>query len=319
MKFSIITPCKDSAATINRAIESVRNQENCLFDYEIILIPANPNSDNTYQAISDKENVVVIKSEVPIPLSSSRNFGIEAAKGDVVCFLDSDDFFAPNAFSKVFQVLNEHLDVSLVVGEVRSNSLDGPLFSPNYRDDHFLQSNRERDCFISRRDGLIVQLSGYFFRSNVLKQSTIRFKRDLANGEDTLFLVEALCFAPLIYVCNTTFAVYTENPDGDHHKYTLERNLSYPKSCLMLELELFKQLKMVNSARACKDVLIEFLSYGALYSKEDRKALAKWYRANHTLTITRGTRHWFRRLLFLLFGYRFVWFLLHRYRELRKR
>jgi len=92
MKISIITVCFNSAATIGTAIQSVLDQDYDNIEYIII---DGKSTDNTLEVIeSFGSGVSKVISEKDKGIYDAINKGIEAATGDFVGLLHSDDFFA---------------------------------------------------------------------------------------------------------------------------------------------------------------------------------------------------------------------------------
>lgn len=88
--FSIIIPTYNRADTIQRCLDSVVKQT--YTNWEAIIID-NYSEDTTEEIVSrfiDKR-IRYFKNHNYGIISISRNFGIDRAKGDWICFLDSDD------------------------------------------------------------------------------------------------------------------------------------------------------------------------------------------------------------------------------------
>lgn len=92
--FSIILPTYNRATFLPQAIGSVRDQS--YVGWELIVID-DASTDNTLEVVQsfNDSRIHYIKNEKNIERSASRNKGIERAKGQYVCFLDSDDVFLP--------------------------------------------------------------------------------------------------------------------------------------------------------------------------------------------------------------------------------
>jgi glycosyltransferase involved in cell wall biosynthesis len=94
--FSIIIPTYNRAHLISRAIDSVVNQT--YKNWELIIVD-DGSTDNTKELVenySRKDNRVRYVYQENAERSAARNKGIENAKGEYVCFLDSDDYYLPN-------------------------------------------------------------------------------------------------------------------------------------------------------------------------------------------------------------------------------
>jgi glycosyltransferase involved in cell wall biosynthesis len=92
MKISIITVCFNSEKTIRDTIESVKSQGYKNIEYIIVDGKSN---DNTLAIVNEYPDVVdVVISEKDSGIYDAMNKGINAASGDIVGILNSDDFFA---------------------------------------------------------------------------------------------------------------------------------------------------------------------------------------------------------------------------------
>lgn len=99
MKISIITVCYNSEPTIERAIKSVMQQD--YPDVEYIVIDGG-STDGTVDIIKKYAmNIPYWVSEADQGIYDAMNKGIGRATGDVVAFLNSDDWYPENTLSEV--------------------------------------------------------------------------------------------------------------------------------------------------------------------------------------------------------------------------
>lgn len=99
MKYSVIIPSYNSAATIMPCLEAVTQQR---FDepYEIIVIDSS--SDATPEIIRQHfPQIQLIHLTQQIYPGTARNIGIDRSQGDIICFIDSDCIAAPDWLSKI--------------------------------------------------------------------------------------------------------------------------------------------------------------------------------------------------------------------------
>ena len=91
MKVSIITTCKNSAATIEDTIKSVISQDYTSIEYIVI---DGQSVDGTIQIIQKyRDNLSVFLSESDHGFYYALNKGISLATGEVIGILNSDDFY----------------------------------------------------------------------------------------------------------------------------------------------------------------------------------------------------------------------------------
>ena len=91
MKFSIITVCHNAVSTIGRTIQSVIGQT--YTDYEYIIIDG-ASTDGTLDVLNRyRNNFSHLISEKDQGIYSAMNKGIKLASGEIIAFLNSDDFY----------------------------------------------------------------------------------------------------------------------------------------------------------------------------------------------------------------------------------
>lgn len=99
--FSIIVPCYNQGHFLTKAIESVRSQS--FKDWELIIVNdgSNDNTQTLGENFSAIDSRIQIFSQTNLGLSMARNAGLRIAKGQVINFLDADDWFLDNCLSEV--------------------------------------------------------------------------------------------------------------------------------------------------------------------------------------------------------------------------
>jgi glycosyltransferase involved in cell wall biosynthesis len=111
MKFSIITPCFNSVATIRETFEAVLNQT--FTDYEYIVVDGG-SKDGTLDIIQEYEAKFNGKmrwiSEPDNGIYDAMNKGIRMAQGEVIGIVNSDDWYEKNALEKIAEQLSDDYD-----------------------------------------------------------------------------------------------------------------------------------------------------------------------------------------------------------------
>lgn len=89
--FSIIIPLYNREKRITKALDSLESQT--FQDFETIVID-DCSEDNSFEIAKKHplKNKIVIKNNVNLERSETRNIGISKANGMYICFLDSDDY-----------------------------------------------------------------------------------------------------------------------------------------------------------------------------------------------------------------------------------
>ena len=116
-KVSIITVCYNSEKTIEETIQSVIAQDYSNIEYIII---DGCSSDNTMQ-IAEKYSGSISKkfSEPDKGLYDAMNKGINAATGDIIGILNSDDIFYTNSIiSDIVNLFDRDVTIDAVYGNI---------------------------------------------------------------------------------------------------------------------------------------------------------------------------------------------------------
>ena len=150
MKISIITVTYNCASFVSECLASVILQTHT--DVEHVVIDG-ASTDETLELLERKrEQLAVLVSEPDSGIYDAMNKGIKLAKGDVIGFLNSDDFYASDkVLSRVAEVFEEdpsldacyadliytnQIDTSLTVRYWKSNDFVPGLFSKGWCPPH---------------------------------------------------------------------------------------------------------------------------------------------------------------------------------------
>ena len=105
---SVIMPAYNSETTISRAVDSVLGQTHALL--ELILVD-DCSTDKTREIMEQyakrDPRVRVVQNKENCGVSLSRSHGIEEAKYNWICFLDSDDFWRAEKLERQLDVLEK--------------------------------------------------------------------------------------------------------------------------------------------------------------------------------------------------------------------
>lgn len=122
LKISVITPSFNSADYIERAIKSVLDQN--YDNYEHWIIDGGSN-DGTIQILKKYTHLKWI-SEPDNGQSDAMNKGFTFSSGDIIVYLNCDDYFLPGAFERVIPLFKQ--GANFVVGDVLLQTLKGNKF-----------------------------------------------------------------------------------------------------------------------------------------------------------------------------------------------
>lgn len=107
---TVVIPTYNHANFLRNAIRSVANQT--YTNWEIVVVD-NHSTDNTDDILKEFDNLPLraIKNNNHGVIASSRNVGIQNAKGEWISFLDSDDEWLPNKLQKCVEKITKDVDI----------------------------------------------------------------------------------------------------------------------------------------------------------------------------------------------------------------
>jgi len=191
---SVVIPVYKVEEYLGECISSVVKQS--YTDVEIVLV--DDGSPDKCPMICDewaqKDGRIKVIHQENKGLSGARNTGMDAAKGDYITFIDSDDFVEPTYIERLYNALQENEDCSIascsccqyVNGEVKPISYD----SWRFNETRFIEPEDYAERMLLMKSQHTAW--GKLFKASILKN--IRF-REGYNNEDILF---ALDFFPQV-------------------------------------------------------------------------------------------------------------------------
>lgn len=115
LRLSIVVNMYNTAAYMPKCLDMLQNQDIPASDYEIILVD-DCSPDNSLAMAQDYAakyaNIRICTHEKNKGLAAARNTGIDAAKGEYLCFVDPDDYIERNSLAALLkQMDDEQLDM----------------------------------------------------------------------------------------------------------------------------------------------------------------------------------------------------------------
>ncbi len=189
MKISVIIPCYNVAAYIDRCLQSVTEQTMGAEALQIICVD-DCSSDDTLTKLKEwearfPEQILLIESETNGRQGAARNIGLSYAEAYWIAFLDSDDWLEPDALEKLYEKA-EGSDLDMVIGDsIRDASPEIRYLSPgekqNGKKDHVLEiAGVEQRRELIRYNMIRFVAWGRLIRKAFLTENAIDFPEGLA-------------------------------------------------------------------------------------------------------------------------------------------
>lgn len=191
---SVIIPIYNSEKYLKTCLSSVRDQS--FKDFEVLMID-DGSTDRSAAickefALADDRFHYYYKENGGS--GSARNRGIEAASGDYIAFIDSDDYIEADYFASLTAPLNEQAYDLVQCGMYIRKGEKATSLSPAdtaYTGPEFAEAALKRQFPIF----LFITTTTKLYRRAILVENQIRFDEDVTVSEDCLFNTQLL---PLI-------------------------------------------------------------------------------------------------------------------------
>lgn len=189
-KISVIVPVYNAEDYIHQCINSVVKQT--YTDFELILVDdgSKDMSAEICDEYAQKDNRISVIHQENSGVSAARNAGLDAAKGEYIAFLDSDDWFDLSFLQKCMERINSS-DYDMCVtgfcltnGNVKTSRTFGKEISFESRS---VTPNCVKELL---EHSLISNIWAKLYRRQVIGET--RFDTDVNFGEDLRFCFEIL-------------------------------------------------------------------------------------------------------------------------------
>ncbi|MCR2822025.1 glycosyltransferase family 2 protein [Lederbergia panacisoli] len=134
---SIIVPVYNVQSYLPRCINSILDQT--FSDFELLLINdgSTDNSGNICDEYSKKDSRIIVIHKENGGVSSARNVGIDAAKGEYLAFIDSDDFIHQKMYEILYQIASNYSSDVVVCDFLKVQNENVSLHNAGYNIKHF--------------------------------------------------------------------------------------------------------------------------------------------------------------------------------------
>lgn len=204
MFLSFIVPVYNAQTYIRECLTSLLEQDIDKMDYEILCV--NDGSKDSSLAILQEfaqayPNIIVIDKENG-GVTTARNAGLEAARGDYIWFIDADDFIRENCLAQLKRIVQESRCDRLAFGGYQ-----------------FTDALTQEETDLARQGKLPINTPWYdavvwrcLLRRDFLRKHDLFFRYpELTHGEDGLFMYEVTLKEPVSVVIEDVLYFYREH------------------------------------------------------------------------------------------------------------
>lgn len=199
IKISVVVPVYNVAPYLARCLDSLVGQT--MSDIEIICID-DKSTDNSLEILQEYENkypqIHVIALDKNSGVATARNAGIDAARGEYLGFVDSDDYIDADFYEKLYATAKKE-NADMVRGNLKIVQYDGSVLK-----DH----NEIKNVDKYGKWYFNWQWWCAIYSANMLTVKRLRFPTDVISGQDTVFLMACISHANKVATVHDVFYHY---------------------------------------------------------------------------------------------------------------
>lgn len=233
---SVIIPVYNSAHWLSRCLESVCGQT--LENIEIICVDDGSSDDSPaiLEAYARRDPRIRLHLlGMNRGVSTARNIGIAAARGEWLSFVDSDDFILRTFYEDLYAA-STRAAPDIIKGEIWGYDNEKKRVVPRefYAINPDIRRNKAYFCF---------GFTSAIFRRQLIVANAISFPAELINMEDPCFTIMAALKARSISAIGTPAYFYAHNPESVTQHPGLMRQLlvASRKACELMTAYLKKE------------------------------------------------------------------------------
>lgn len=182
-KYSIIVPVYNAESSICRCIDSILAQSYSNFELILVDDGSQDRSGVIIDEYASKDSRIIVIHKSNGGVSSARNVGLHCAKGELITFVDSDDYI-----EKDFLKILYYPDYDLTICGYQYFGGEDRFLKPDAK--VLIGSNHIADEINNKIANNYFRVPwGKVLRASIIKNKQLKFDEQMKLGEDTLFII----------------------------------------------------------------------------------------------------------------------------------
>ena len=192
MIISTIVPVYNAEKVLHYCVDSILNQT--FKDFELILIDdgSTDNSGALCDEYASKYDNITVRHTKNQGVSKARNTGIELAKGEYICFVDSDDYVEKDFLQEMVAKAEEGFDFVLTAYQWVDDYNHNVFKTVIYKEKESYSVVDKNSLMDLSSLVLLSQPWNKLFKRKIIIENNIRMPEDISLGEDTVFVYRYL-------------------------------------------------------------------------------------------------------------------------------
>lgn len=225
MKISVIVPVYNVESYLEQCLDSIVGQT--FSNLEIILVNdgSTDKSGRICDEFAEKDSRITVIHQKNAGVSSARNSGIEAATGDWLTFVDSDDWLDAEMYRKMTEAAKSSRSADVIMCDflnVKPDKIE--KISADLRKGYYEKQDIIKEIYpklIMIENFGRVPISSVcicLFKNSLFKENPIRFDEKLKYSEDNLFMTKIILKADSFLYLKDEYSYHYRQYDTSRSK-----------------------------------------------------------------------------------------------------
>jgi len=187
---SVIVPVFNADAYLETCVDSVLSQSYGNFELILINDGSTDGSDEFCDALAEHDSRIKVIHQKNGGVSRARNVGLDAAKGDVIAFLDCDDYILPGMYEALIEKM-EKSGARIAVCTVMDELEDGSVRKVDTGETMLISGRDALRNLVTgmgdragHRETIWFSVWNKLYDAKLFKEAGIRFDPDTDSAED---------------------------------------------------------------------------------------------------------------------------------------
>lgn len=286
-KISVIIPIYNREKYIEECIESIKKQT--IREIEIICVDdgSTDSSVNVIQEMQKIDDRIILIKQSHIGAGAARNKGIEAATGEYIAFLDSDDlFYEADSLESLYDYCKKYCVKASCAQLIRRGGNNKIIIVHGMAND--LNDDEDKIESFYDKQNCLGFTSFIYEREWIQNNKSIRFP-EISKVEDPIFLVRALYDCGIYYCMNKKYYLVRSGwQEIDHLSNNLLESIVGWKQLMEFayQHDLYKLEKMVvDMINRLENIYVHNLTPELLGGLCELEAIARRFNTDHRIQI----------------------------------
>lgn len=285
MTISIIIPVYNVEKYLRQCIDSVLSQT--FQDFEIILVDdgSTDSSGEICDEYVTKDDRIRVIHKANEGVSIARNIGIEMTSGELLMFLDSDDFLYPDALKVLYEASIETPCADIII-----SGMEKYFVSTDTKELFNLDANIYSKSLFGELSIYLKKKYFYgmvwskLYKKEIISNNQIKFNENISYHEDELFFTQTLNASSNVKIISNTTYIYNRYDGTLTHRFVCPEiqlytaNMIYDEAKKISKKSEYHNYIMQEYANSLFNIIISMYSlsfYNKLSYKQRIEAIRK--------------------------------------------